>query len=216
MRLINRTLAGVLVALASTLANAGGLEWVAKDTRATAVVGGGSDALTLHVCRASLASGAVVPGKFWTSGDRGGECRIADGGVEVASANFEVLAERAVQAAYTWVPGHATSFPLRSVIGGRSAAGDRLLVCAAVHAADGSVHPGYIQDDNCTYTRDGAQLIAADYLVLATNDATVTTTDAAQAAAEGFDPAAILAGQGVAAFCATREGACVASLPTSF
>jgi hypothetical protein len=217
MGLMQRTLAGALVLLAASLAHAEGIEWVARDARATAVAGGGSDALAFHVCRAALASGAVVPGKFWTSGDRGGECHIAVGGAEQAVAEFQVLAEKAgSEAAYAWVPGHATGFPQRSVIGGSSAEGQRLLVCAAVHGADGSVHAGYIEDENCVYARDGAQLAADQYLVLVTNDATVTTTDSAQPAAGGFDPGAILAGEGVAAFCALKDGACVPSLPPNF
>jgi hypothetical protein len=213
MHLIERTLAAALVLFATGLANAEGLQWVAQDAQATAVAGGSSDALALHVCRASLASGAVVPGKF----AMGGECRFAADGSEHGVAEFQVLAERADSAAaYVWVPGHDTSHPQRSVIGGRTADDQRLLVCAAVHADDGSLHPGYIQDDNCVYGKDGAQLASDNYLVLASNDAGIATIDSAQPAPEGFNPATILAGQGVAAFCAQHEGACASSLPSGF
>jgi hypothetical protein len=216
MRLKQRTLAAVLVLLASAAASAEGLEWVGRDARGTLVVGGGSDAVALHVCRASLGNDVVVPGKFWTAGDRGGECRIAAGGAELAIAAYEMLVETSNEAAWRWVPGHATGYPQRSVVGGRGADGQRLLVCAGIDAADGSVHPGYIQDDNCLYANGGKQVTAESYLVLVTNDAAVPTTLEAQPASEGFDPQAILGGKGVAALCAAKEGACVASLPEGF
>jgi hypothetical protein len=87
-------------------------------------------------------------------------------------------------------------YPQNSVIGGGAADGQRLLVCAAVDKSDGSVHPGYIQDDNCIYGRDGAQAVAENYLVLATNDPEVTRTEEAQPALQGFDPGSILGGKG--------------------
>ncbi|WP_236599781.1 DM9 repeat-containing protein [Ramlibacter alkalitolerans] len=217
MRLMQRTLAGVLVFLASGLACADGLQWVAKDTPATLVAGGGSDALSFHVCRADVGNGVVVPGKFWTSGASGGECRIALDGQERGLAAFEVLAQRSIaEASYAWVPGHAMSYPQRSLIGGKAADGEPLLVCAAVHAADGSVHPGYIHDENCVYGKDGGQFTSANYVVLATNDAGVPTTESAQPATEGFDPGSILASAGVAALCASKEGSCLRSLPDNY
>jgi hypothetical protein len=217
MRMMGHALAAVLVLLAPALACAEGLDWVAKDGRGTLVVAGGSDALPLHVCRADLGSGIVVPGKFWTGGDRGGECRIAAGGREQAFAAFEMLVEAADAAAtYKWVPGHATGYPQHSVIGGSAADGQRLLVCAALDKSDGSLHPGYIHDENCIYGRDGGQAVADDYLVLVTNDPEVSRTAESQAATAGFDPAGILGAQGIAAFCALKEGACVATLPATF
>lgn len=216
MRLMQRTLAGALVLLASAAASAEGLQWVARDAQGSLVVGGGSDAIALHVCRASLGNGAVLPGKFWTTGDRGGECRVATGAGEQAAAAFEMLVETSNEASWRWVPGHATGYPQRSVIGGQAADGQRLLVCAAVDAGDGSVHPGYIQDGDCVYANGGSQATSRDYLVLVTNDAAVPTTAEAQPASEGFDPHGILSGKGVAAVCAAKEGACVAALPDSF
>ncbi|GAB3776979.1 hypothetical protein GCM10028796_55470 [Ramlibacter monticola] len=217
MQSMGHALAAVLVMLAPALAGAEGLDWVAKDGRGTLVVAGGSDALPLHVCRVDLGSGVVVPGKFWTGGDRGGECRVAAGGKEQGYANFEMLVEAAdTEAVYRWVPGHAMGYPQNSVIGGGAADGQRLLVCAAVDKSDGSVHPGYMQDDNCIYGRDGAQAVAENYLVLATNDPEVTRTEEAQPALQGFDPGSILGGKGVAAFCARKADACVATLPANF
>jgi hypothetical protein len=216
MRLMQRTLAAVLVLLASAATSAEGLEWVGRDARGTLVVGGGSDATALHVCRANLGNDVVVPGKFWTTGDRGGECRIAAGGAEQAIAAFEMLVETGTEAAWRWVPGHAGGYPQRAVIGGRAADGEPLLVCAGIDAADASVHPGYIHDGNCVYANGGRQAVAESYLVLVTNDAAVTTAPNAQPASEGFDPQAILGGKGVAAVCAAKEGACVAALPDNF
>lgn len=216
MRLMGHALLGALFCLASGLASAEGLQWVAKDARGTPVVAGGSDASPFHVCRVALDGGATVLGKFWTGGDRGGECRYAAGGREQGAANFEMLVETDVEASYAWVPGHAMGYPQRAVIGGSAADGERLLVCAAVDPADGSVHPGYIHDENCVYGHAGAQFVADNYLVLATNDASMATTEEAQPALQGFDPGAILAGAGVAALCAKKEGACLRTLPDSF
>jgi hypothetical protein len=215
MRLMGHALAAVLVLLAPALASAEGLDWVAKDARGTLVVAGGSNALPLHVCRVDLGSGVVVPGRFWTGGDRGGECRVAAGGREQGYMEFEILVEAAVDAAYRWVPGHATSYPQNAVIGGSAADGQRLIVCAGLDP-DGSLYPGYIHDENCVYGREGGQAVAENYLVLASNDPEVPKTEEAQPALHGFDPAGILGATGVAAFCALKEGACVTALPASF
>jgi hypothetical protein len=79
--------------------------------------------------------------------------------------------------------------------------------------ADGSVHPGYIEDDSCVYGYAGRQLLADNYLVLATSDPEVATSEEAQPATEGFDPGAILAASGLARFCAAVEGRCARALP---
>jgi len=216
MRLMGHTLLGALFCLASGLASAEGLQWVAKDARGTPVVAGGSAATPFHVCRVTLDGGVAVPGRFWTGGDRGGECRYAADGLEQGTTSFEMLVETDTEASYAWVPGHAMGYPQRSVIGGSAADGERLLVCAAVDPADGSVHPGYIHDENCVYGDAGAQRVADNYLVLVTNDASMATTEEMQPAQQGFDPGAILAGAGVAALCAQKEGACMRTLPANF
>jgi hypothetical protein len=99
------------------------------------------------------------------------------------------------------------------VIGGHGADGQRTLVCAAVHAADGSVHPGYIADENCVYAVDGAAMVSENYLVLTTNDPDATTTAETQPALEGFNPGAILALGGVTSLCGLAEAICVPAVP---
>jgi hypothetical protein len=211
MRKMQATLAGLLVVMASGVSSAEGLAWVARDAQGTPVAGGSSDGRTFDVCRATVAAGTVVPGKFVPAT---GECRIAAGGAEQAFAEFELLVESAdAQASYLWVTGHATGYPLRSVVGGQAADGQRLLVCAGLDATDGSVHPGYIQDENCVFGKDGGQFTSDDYLVLITNGASVQTTNSAQPSVGGFDPGRILGQAGVAAFCAIKDGTCAATPP---
>lgn len=219
MRITGKALGAVLLLLAPALASAQGVEWVAKGTRATLVTGGamGADAVPLYVCRADLGSGVLAVGKFWTIGGNAWECRVGVGGREQSATAFEMLVESPnTEAAYRWVPGHATSYPQRSLGGGRAADGQRWLVCAAWNRTDGSLHPGYIADANCIYAADGAAVVSDTYLVLTTNDPAAPTTEEAQPALEGFDPGGILGAAGVASFCALKENACVATLPAGY
>jgi hypothetical protein len=215
MRMAASTLAGALLALASAMASAEGVDWVAKGTEG-ALVAGGRDAqgVTLRVCRAITASSVLV-GQFWTEGDRAWECHVgAEGGEQVFS-DFDMLVVASkADVASRWVPGHATSYPQHSLIAGQgNQDGGRWLVCAALNLSDNSVHPGYIYDENCVYAAGGRQAAAETYLVLASNDPEEATTAEAQPALEGFDPGAILRVSGFAAFCALGEGLCAAALP---
>jgi len=211
MRLTGKTLVGVLVLCSTGLACADGLEWAAKGTRSTLVPGGVVGTQAMNVCRATLGS-VVAIGEF--ASDRSGECRVAVGGGQQSALEFEVLAQAAKpDVSFTWVPGHATGYPVNSVVAGRAADGSRTLVCAAVDNGDGSVHPGYLADENCVYAANGSALVSDNYLVLVTDDPDVTTTGEAQPAVEGFDPGAILAIGGVASLCGLAEGICVPPVP---
>jgi hypothetical protein len=209
MKMTGKALVGVLALCATALASAESVNWVAKDTRATLVPGGvqGTAAQPLYVCRATV--GAVVAvGKFST-GDRSGQCLVAVEGGEQAVLEYEVLAQASKsEVTYRWVPGHATGYPQQSVIGGRAADGQRTLVCAALNTGDGSVHPGYIANENCVYGLDGKALVSDNYLVLVSDDPEVATTTEAQPAVEGFDPGGILGATGVASLCGLAEGLC--------
>jgi hypothetical protein len=212
---MGKTLAAGVLMLASALASAESVGWLEKGASGTLVAGGrGADGTTLYVCRAVAADGSPALGQVAMSGERAGECQVAAQGQEQVLGSFDLLVETGgTQGVYRWVPGHATGYPQRSVIAGRSEDGRRWLVCAALHLADGSVHPGSIQDDNCVYAYGGRQQVAENYLVLASNDPEATTTEEAQPAAEGFDPGAILAAGGIARFCALVEGHCARALP---
>jgi hypothetical protein len=95
------------------------------------------------------------------------------------------------------------------VVGGKAGDGSRTLVCAAVHVADGTVHPGYIADENCVYVADGGARTSENYLVLVTDDPDVVTTAEAQPSVEGFDPNTILGIGAVTSMCGLAEGLCV-------
>jgi len=212
MRLAGSTFAGILFCLASGLASAGGVDWVVKGTEA-ALIPAGRDAAgaMLHLCRAPT----MLLGKFWTSGAGAGQCHVGTPAGEQVYEEFDMLVEASKpDVAYKWVPGHATSYPQHSVVAGLlDASGGRSLVCAALNAADNSVHPGYISDENCVYALNGRQVVAENYLVLASNDPEEATTQEAQPALEGFDPRAILGAAAITAFCGTREGLCAPALP---
>jgi hypothetical protein len=211
MRLTGKALIGVLVLSATGLACAGSVEWTAKGTRATLVPGGVVGTQALNVCRATLGT-VVAIGEFGS--DRSGECRVAVAGQQQSAVEFELLAEAAKpDVSFTWVPGHAMGYPQNSVVGGHAADGSRTLVCAAVHKADGSVHPGYIADENCVYAVNGKAMTSENYLVLVTDDPDVTSTEESQPATEGFDPNAILALGGVPSLCALAQGICVPPAP---
>ena len=216
MRFAGNTLAGILVCLASGLASAEGVDWVAKGTQA-ALVPAGRDAegVTLHLCRVNRDAGAVVLGKFWTTGDTAWQCHVGTAGTEQVFAEFDMLvAASKGDVTTTWVPGHATSYPQHAVVAGQmDKEGGRWLACAALNLADNSVHPGYIYDENCVYAFGGRQAIAENYLVLASNDPEEATTGEAQPALEGFDPGAILGTTAVTAFCGLGEGLCAPALP---
>ena len=216
MRMAASTLAGVLLALAATMASAEGVDWVPKGTNA-ALVAGGRDAqgATLNVCRA-ITDTSVLIGQFWQDGEHAWECHVGAGGSEQVFTTFDMLAAAGkADVAFKWVPGHATSYPQHSLVAGQAATADggHWLVCAALNLADNSVHPGYIYDENCVYANGGRQAAAETYLVLASNDPEEATTPEAQPALEGFDPGAILGVKGIAAFCALGEGLCAAALP---
>ena len=216
MRLAANTLAGILVCLASGLASAEGVDWVAKGTNAAPVAGGrDAQGATLHVCRAKGAGDAVVLGEFQTGGEHPWECHAGSAGADHVYTDFDMLVEASMaDVTYKWVPGHATSYPQHSVVAGAVAdGGGRWLVCAAANLSDNSVHPGYIYDENCVYSFGGRQAVAENYLVLASNDPEEATTVEAQPALEGFDPAAILGSKAVAGFCAGNEGICAPALP---
>ena len=206
MRMTGKALIGVLVLCASGLAAADSLEWVAGDTRPTLVPGGVTGTLALNVCRATVGS-VVAVGEYGS--DRTGECRVVVGGRLQSALQFELLAQVSkAEVGFTWVPGHAMGYPQWSVVGGRAADGSRTLVCAAVHLADGSVHPGYIADENCVYSANGSARVADNYLVLVSDDPAVAATEEAQPAMEGFDPNAILGVAGVTSLCAMAQGLC--------
>jgi hypothetical protein len=208
------TVAGVLVCLASAVASAEGVDWVAKGAQGTLVAGGrDAQGVTLNVCRAKVGVGVVL-GKFWTSGEHAWECRAGTGGAEQTFSEFDVLVTATgTEATSKWVPGHATSYPQHAVVAGEAADGARWLVCAGLNLADDSVHPGYIYDENCVYASGGRPAAAETYLVLASNDPEEATTAEAQPALEGFDPASILGVKGFAAFCGLGEGLCAPALP---
>jgi hypothetical protein len=206
MRLTGKALCGLLVLCATGLASADGLQWVAKGASASLLPAGVTGTTPLNVCRATLGT-VVAVGEF--SSDRSGECRVAVGGQEQVALEFEVLASAAkAEVSTAWVPGHATSYPPGSVLGGHGADGQRTLVCAALNPADGSMRPGYIADENCVYAFNGSAQVAENYLVLVTNDPDIGTTSEAQPALEGFDPHAILATGAVASLCGLAEGLC--------
>lgn len=209
MRFTGKALIGALVLGATGLACADGLRWAARDAGATLVPGGVAAGTPVYVCRATV--GAVVAiGKF--ASDRSGECRVAANGAEQVAVEFELLAVASKQdATFGWVPGHATGYPLNSVVGGRAADGQRTLVCAAVTTADNSVHPGFIADENCVYAADGQAKVSDNYLVLVTDDPEVTVTPEAQPSVEGFDPAAILATGAVTSLCGLADGICASA-----
>jgi hypothetical protein len=210
-----RTVAGILVAVAATMASAEGVDWVPKGTDATLVAGGrNAQGGTLNVCRA-ITDTSVLIGKFWKDGDHAWECHVGAGGSEQVFTTFDMLAAASkADVTFKWVPGHATSYPLHSVVAGQAPDnGGHWLVCAALNLADNSVHPGYIYDENCVYAYGGRQAAAETYLVLASNDPEEATTAEAQPALEGFDPGAILGVKGVAAFCALGQDLCAPALP---
>jgi hypothetical protein len=211
MDLTGKTLIGVLVLCATGLACADGVEWAAKGTRATLVAGGVVGTQALNVCRATVGS-VVAIGEV--ASDRSGECRVAVGGKQQSALEFEVLAQAAKpDVSFAWMPGHAMGYPLNSLVGGHAADGSRTIVCAGAHKADGSVHPGYIADENCIYSVNGSAMTSENYLVLVTDDPDATTTGEAQPSVEGFDPNAILAIGGITSLCGLAEGICVPPVP---
>jgi len=212
---LRRHILGLLALLASTLAAAQGVAWAPRDAGGILTVAGRSaDAAPLFTCRAILGPGTTAPGRFWTSGDHAGQCRIAVAGREQSAPDFEMLVQAASpQVSVRWIPGHAMSYPRHALVGGHGAGGRRWLVCAAWNGADDSMQPGSITDGNCIYARDGGEATAETYLVLVTNDPALDTTAEAQPAAEGFDPGAILALRGVAGFCVLAEGSCARTPP---
>ncbi|MEJ8835804.1 DM9 repeat-containing protein [Ramlibacter sp. AN1133] len=211
MRLTGKALIGILVLGATGLACADGLKWEPKATRATLVPAGVVGGQALNVCRATIGT-LVAVGEFGS--DRSGECRVAVAGQQQSVLEFEVLAQALKpDVGFSWVPGHATGYPMGSVIGGVAGDGRRTLVCAAVQTSDGTVHPGFIADDNCVYTADGVARMSENYLVLVSDDPDVTTSAEAQPAMEGFDPGAILAIGGVTSLCGLAEGICAQPLP---
>jgi len=216
MRLAGNTLAGILVCLASGLAGAEGVDWVAKGINAAPIAAGrDAEGTALHVCRVNGAGGTVVLGEFQTTGEHPWECHAGTGGAAQTYTDFDMLVEAGnADVAYRWVPGHATGYPQHSVVAGQlpDNAG-RWLVCTAVNLSDNTMHPGYIYDENCVYAAGGRQAMAENYLVLASNDPQEATTPEAQPALEGFNPAGILGTAAVKDFCGTSEGLCAATLP---
>ncbi|HEX2616151.1 MAG TPA: DM9 repeat-containing protein, partial [Flavobacteriales bacterium] len=153
MRLAASTLAGIVVCLASGLASAEGVDWVAKGSNNAALIPAGRDAqgVTLHLCRVNGDAGAVVLGKFWTAGADAWQCHVGTANKEQVFAEFDMLVQASkAEVTYKWVPGHATSYPQHSVVAGQvDKEGGRWLACAALNLADNSINPGYIFDENC-------------------------------------------------------------------
>ena len=156
MRLAASTLAGILVCLASGLAAAEGVDWVAKGTSATLIPAGrDAQGMTLHLCRVNRDAGAVVLGKFWTAGADAWQCHVGTDGKEQVFAEFDMLVQASkAEVTYKWVPGHATSYPQHSVVAGQvDKEGGRWLACARVFLNERASGPSAIRSLPCIISR---------------------------------------------------------------